>query len=104
MLENETFEKYFAMSTKEEGGGGSENSGKYLHLRRDAFLDDPIHVKFSVNLPFFSKSPLNVSFLYMKINTLQESIKIKSTTLLLIGFYQVENIKSGLNGHTTNGV
>ena len=34
-------------------------------------------------------------FLYMKINTLQDSIEIKSTTLLLIGFYQVENIKSG---------
>ena len=33
--------------------------------------------------------------MYMKINTLQDSIKIKSTTLLLIGFYQVENIKSG---------
>ena len=29
-------------------------------------------------------------FLYMKVNTIQESVKIKSTTLLLI----VENIKS----------
>ena len=30
----------------------------------------------------------------MKFNTLQESVKIKNTTLLLMGFYQVENIKS----------
>ena len=34
-------------------------------------------------------------FLYMKINSLQDSFEIKSTTLLLTGFYQVENIKSG---------
>ena len=47
-----------------------------------------------MDLPFFPKSPLNVPFLYMKINALQESVKIKSTTVLLIGFYQVENIKS----------
>ena len=30
----------------------------------------------------------------MKFNTLQESVKIKNTTLLLMGFYQVENIES----------
>ena len=52
-------------------------------------------LKFSVNgLALFSEEPLNVPFLYMKINALQESVKTKSTTLLLIGFYQVENIKS----------
>ena len=43
----------------------------------------PSILKFSVNVPFYSKSPLNVPFLYMKINTLEEPIKIKSTTLLL---------------------
>ena len=28
MLENETFENFFAKSAKKEGGGGSENNGK----------------------------------------------------------------------------
>ena len=32
------FKKIFATSAKEEGRGGSENSGK--NLRRDAFVDD----------------------------------------------------------------
>ena len=57
-------------------------------------LPAPPSLNFSVSVPFFSEIPLNVPFLYMKINTLQETIKTKSTTLLLIGFYQVENIKS----------
>ena len=50
VLENETFESFFAKSAKEEGGGGGglggmegdrgpENSG---YLRRDAYVDDPL--------------------------------------------------------------
>ena len=47
VLENETFESFFAKSAKEEGGErggmegdrGPENSG---YLRRDAYVDDPL--------------------------------------------------------------
>ena len=53
----------------------------------------PLPPKVFCQRAFFSKSPLNVYFLQMKINTRQLN-KIKSTTLLLIEFYQVENIKS----------
>ena len=40
MLQNETFKNIVVKSAKEEGGRGSENSGK--NLRRDAFVDDPL--------------------------------------------------------------
>ena len=53
--------------------------------------------KFSVNLPFFLKGTLNVFFLIeviknMKINNLTS--KLEKHNIVLIGFYQVENIKS----------
>ena len=58
----------------------------------------PTPPKFSVNVPFFSKSPLNVSFLKEVIKNVHENqytSKLKKhNILLLIGFYQVENIKS----------
>ena len=43
MLENEAFEIFFAKSAKEEGAGGSENSGKnLLSQTRCIFVDDPL--------------------------------------------------------------
>ena len=43
MLENETFENFFAKSAKEEEGRGSENSRKnLLSQTQDAFVDDPL--------------------------------------------------------------
>ena len=49
---------------------------------------------FSVNVSFFSKSPLNVSFLKEVIKNVHENKLKKHNILLLMGFYQVENIKS----------
>ena len=37
---------FFAMFAKEEGGGGSENSGKIRYLRRNVFVDDPLVVAY----------------------------------------------------------
>ena len=42
MLENETFENFFAKSAKEEGEGFQKLAEKIRYLRRDAFVDDPL--------------------------------------------------------------
>ena len=43
MLENETFEIFFAKSAKEEGERGfRKQQKKPTNLRRDAFVDDPL--------------------------------------------------------------
>ena len=42
MLEDETFENFFAKSAKEEGGGVQKMVEKTRYLRRDAFVDNPL--------------------------------------------------------------
>ena len=41
MLENETFEKFFAKPAKEEGEWVEKIVQKIRSLRRDVFVDDP---------------------------------------------------------------